>query len=233
VHNLHHEFMPPGAISREQLLRHRGMAGYFQAVEVIPPAGAQISLVQEGEYQDAPPGPVLVGMQLGYVYPLKLSRLPNREGVELFPTIEVVNRLFPPEGTKTRFPVPIEISEQDIAYALNGLFVTRVVYLEDSDQALPRPDDPQQQRFIDVSPQEDPLHVADRMGRPMAILRIGSRTPEDSQSTASGLPSPPLQIYPARADTKSVDVNAAIERHGKDIPRQLDPPVLNDSRGER
>ncbi|MCH5373473.1 MAG: hypothetical protein JJ992_05820, partial [Planctomycetes bacterium] len=40
---------------------------------------------------------------------------------------------------------------------------------------------------------EDPLQVADRLGRPMAILRIGSRTPEyDSVSQRFTFDSPPF-----------------------------------------
>src|SRR6185436_17986472 len=70
VHHLHHEYMPPGAIGQEQLRRHSGMAGYFQAVELIPPEGAQISVTHDGTFREMAAGPVLAGMQLGYVYPL-------------------------------------------------------------------------------------------------------------------------------------------------------------------
>ena len=75
VHYLHHEFMPPGAIGQEQLRRHAGMAGYFQAVELIPPEGARISVMQNGAFQETAAGSVLAGMQLGYVYSLKVTRL--------------------------------------------------------------------------------------------------------------------------------------------------------------
>jgi hypothetical protein len=217
VNYLHHEFMPPGAIAQEQLRRHAGMAGYYQAVELIPPEGTRISILQHGNAQPTGSGRVIVGMQLGYVYSIKLSQLPNREGIEVFPTIEIINRIYPPEGTKTRFPIPIEITEEDISQALGGLFVTRVVYLEDSDQAFPRADDPQRQRSIDVSPSEDPLHVADRMGRPMAIVRLGSRVPD--QDECAQLASPPVHIYPAPKADRTAEVKDAIERFGQDVPR--------------
>lgn len=225
VNYLHHEFLPPGVIAQEQLLRHPGMAGYYQAIELIPPEGAQVSIIDQGGTQPMPPGRALVGMQLGYVYSIKLTQLPNREGVEVFPTIEVINRIFPPEGTKIRFPVPVEITEEDIAQALKGLFVTRIVYLEDSDRAFPVADDPQHQRSIDVSPSEDPLHVADRLGRPMAIVRLGSRIPDENELCSTAASIPPVHIYPAaKPSGRVVDVKAAIERHGEDVPREAVQP---------
>lgn len=225
VNYLHHEFLPPGVIAQEQLRRHAGMAGYYQAIELIPPEGAQISIMDHGGAQPTPPGKVLVGMQLGYVYSIKLTKLPNREGVEVFPTIEVINRIFPPEGTKTRFPVPVEITEEDLAQALSGLFVTRIVYLEDSDRAFAVAEDPQHQRSIDVSPSEDPLHVADRLGRPMVIVRLGSRIPDEEELCSAAASVPPVQIYPvAKASERALDVKGAIERHGQDIPRDAAQP---------
>lgn len=220
AHYLHHEFLPPGVIGQEQLRKHAGMAGYFQAVELIVPEGTQVSLMDGGQFCEPVAGPVLAGLQLGYVYSIKLTRLPNREGVEIFPTVELINRLYPPEGTKTRFPVPIEITNEDISHAVSGLFVTRVVYLEDPDQALPRADKPGEQRSFDVSPTEDPLHVADRLGRPMAIVRIGSRVPADEELAAAGWSCAPIQIYPPLpAVTKPARLQDAIERHGSDVPR--------------
>jgi hypothetical protein len=221
AHPVHHEFLPPGAIAQDQLRRHAGMAGYVQAVELIPPPGARVSILQPGTTQPLTPGRVMLGMQLGYVYSIKLTQLPNREGVEVFPTVEVINRIYPPEGTKTRFPIPIEITEDDVAQALSGLFVTRVVYLEDSDQAFPRADDPQHQRSIDVSPREDPLHVADQMGRPVAIVRLGSRVPDPGELSLLGHAAPPVQVYPVRPTTQATGGKNPVERHGADIPREV------------
>ena len=63
------------------------------------------------------------------------------------------------------------------------------------------------------------------MGRPMAILRIGSRVPDEAELGASEFLSPPIQIYPAaKAVDKPVNVTDAIERHEKDIPRDVTEP---------
>jgi len=227
VHHFHHYLMPPGVIGQEQLRLHEGMAGYFQPVELTAPEGVEIAVMQNGVFDKPQPGPILIGMLIGQVYHLKLTKLPAREGAESFPTVELVNRLYPPEGKKIRFPVPIDLGADDIAQTQRGLFVTRVVYLEDPSQALPRADRPGLQRAIDVSAHEDPLHVADRLGRPMAIVRVGSRVPDAADLIAH---SAPLQIYPApaKATAQPIDPKAAIEQHGQDVPRvplELPPPI--------
>jgi hypothetical protein len=223
--------MPPGVIGQQQLLRSPALPGYFQAVEVLAPEGVRIATVAEGQFIESQPTPVSFGMQIGFVYQLKVTNIPLYEGVELYPTIEVINRLYPPEGAKLRFPVPIELTHEDIMMAMKGQYVTRVVYLEDPDTAFPQREDPEHQRVIEVGPREDPLHVADRYGRPMAIVRMGSRVPDEGEFAGGlGFGSPPIQIYPRPA--KKVPVprapkpsGPAIERHGENVPRIDDPAV--------
>ena len=51
------------------------------------------------------------------------------------------------------------------------------------------------QRTLDIRYTEDPLHVADKLGRPVAILRIGSRYPQLNARTGRFMfSSPPIQI---------------------------------------
>ena len=231
LRSLHHANMPPGMIGQQQLLRSPTLPGYFQAVEVIGPEGVQVAPIMNGQFIETQTSPVLLGMQIGFVYQLKVTNIPFHEGVEIYPTIELINRLYPPEGTKLRFPVPIELTSEEINMALKGQYVTRVIYLEDPETALPQLDDPQHQRVIEVGPREDPLHMADRLGRPLAILRMGSRVPElDPVPSDSGFGSPPVQIYPRPIKKTPVKGNAAgvmpaIERHGQDVPRISEPAV--------
>jgi hypothetical protein len=78
-----------------------------------------------------------------------------------------------------RFPIPVVMSQDDLEQALAGRFVTRVIYLEDPRNALPVAQAPGTQDSFDAQPGDDPLRVADALGRPVAILRIGGRTPDD------------------------------------------------------
>jgi hypothetical protein len=79
-----------------------------------------------------------------------------------------------------RFPIPIELTQPDLELALAGRFVTRVIYLEDPQHPVPAHDGGTQLWF-DANPGDNPLHVADSLGRPVAILRIGGRLPLDPQ----------------------------------------------------
>ncbi|HEY2760992.1 MAG TPA: hypothetical protein VGI75_09615, partial [Pirellulales bacterium] len=118
-------------------------------------------------------------MLIGPVYRLRVTNIPRHEGSEVYPSIEVINRLYPPIGEELRFPIPIELNQDDLEAAIAGKFVTRIVYVENPRNAYARVEDPKHQLTIEVSPKDDPLVTADRLGRPMAIVRIGGRTPGD------------------------------------------------------
>jgi hypothetical protein len=161
------------------------LPGYFQPVEIEAPAGASVSLAVEDQFTPPSPAPLKAGMLIGSVYRIRVTGIPRHEGVEVFPTIELVNRLYPPPGQELRFPVPVELTLEDLELAMEGRFVTRIIYLEDPKLALPAAADTEHQEWFEVGPHEDPLAVADRLGRPMAILRIGGRVPTNSEQPGS------------------------------------------------
>ncbi len=117
---------------------------------------------------------------VGAVYRFQLTSIPNEDGVELFPTVEVIDRLYPPAEREHRFPIPVVIDDLDIQSALRGDMVMRVIYLEDSEIAVPESYADGIQRVHDVTGTEQAIHAADHMGRPVAILRIGSRVPDST-----------------------------------------------------
>jgi hypothetical protein len=170
---------PPGAIGTWHLQRGGPLPGYFQPVEIKAPPGALISLATEGRFEPPRQGPVLAGMLIGSVYRLRVARIPLAEGAEVFPSVEVIDRIYPPVGHEWRFPIPVELTQQDLELALAGKFVTRVVYLEEPRSAPPVAD--AGQPWFDARPGEDPLQLADLFGRPVAIVRIGGRLPLDPQ----------------------------------------------------
>jgi len=180
VHYQHPGSMPPGAIGAWQLQRGGPLPGYFQPVEIRAPAGAAVSLVVNGQFEAPQPAPVLAGLLIAPVYRLRVTGIPFHEGAEVFPTIELIDRIYPPPDQVWRFPIPIELTQQDLEFALAGKFVTRVIYLEDPESALPVVQGPTQNWF-DVAPGANPLQVADVLGRPVAILRLGGRLPIDAR----------------------------------------------------
>lgn len=195
VYYPHSVELPPGTVAGDQLVREPSLRGHFQPVEISGPPGTRISLVSQGRFGDSQASPVLAGLLIGPVYRLQVTQIPRHEGKEVFPTIELVNRLYPPPGLAPYFPIPIQLTQQELELALSGRLVTRVIYLEDPRQALGVADEPGQQRYFEVGSDEDPLRVADRLGRPMAILRMGSRIPEEAGgATGRVAASPPYRL---------------------------------------
>jgi hypothetical protein len=200
VHWLNAGAMPPGAIGSLRLHRGGPLSGYFQPVRIRAPQGARIALAMERGFSNADSNDILVGMQIGPVYRLQVSDIPNANGLELYPTIEVIDRTYPPPCVALRYPIPIELTQEELKLAANGAFVTRVIYVEDPHQALPVAREVcDEQPWLEAPTGEDPLVTADRLGRPVAILRIGGRV-SGAMDSASGGQCPPEFIVLPRPD---------------------------------
>lgn len=175
---LYRDTMPTGMIGQTQAASRPLLRGYYQATEVTGPAGLQIALAEAGSFTPNEPAPRRAGLQVGCVYRLRLTSIPFYEGSELFPTVEIIDRTYPPAEREHRFPIPIVFDQADMEEALSGNLVTRVVYLEDNEIAEPVSDAGGRQRVYEAAPTEDALRTADRLGRPVAIIRFGSRVPD-------------------------------------------------------
>ena len=187
VHWLNAGVLPPGAIGSQRLQRGGPLPGYFQPVRIRAPEGARISLAVEGGFSEGHENEALVGLQIGPVYRLQVADIPNGEGLELYPTIELIDRTYPPPGLALRYPIPIELTQDELEMASRGAFVTRVIYVEDPMQALPVAHKAKdEQAWFEAPVGEDPLVTADREGRPIAILRIGGRVPNAGGDAGCG-----------------------------------------------
>jgi hypothetical protein len=200
VHRLFHPALPPGAIGSQRLVANGPLSTYIQPVEFRGPTGAQLAVL-DGSGMGAPQDlPLLVGMHIGPVYRLRVTNLPYRPGVEVFPTLELVDRLHPPANLALDFPIPVDLTEEDLLLAASGYLVTRVIYVENPAQALPVAGDAAQAPWFDAPRGEDPFTTALTLGRPVAILRIGSRVPD--LFGADGLPcaAPSVTYFERSAD---------------------------------
>lgn len=231
VHYLHHGVMPPGAIGSAQLQRGGPLPGYYQPVEIKAPAGALVSLAVDQQFDRSQQGPRKAGFLIGAVYRLRVTNIRLAAGVEVFPTIEVIDRLYAPPGQACRFPIPIEITEDDLRLAADGKFVTRVIYLEDPQNAIPARENPQHQDWFEAAAGQDPLAVADGLGRPVAILRLGGRLPDQKLDTQFFFGSPAwLDIPSEKAPVRKVTnlspppATSAQDAQGKTAARELRLP---------
>jgi hypothetical protein len=108
------------------------------------------------------------------IYRLKLSDIPNRPGVDLYPTLEV-----PPANYKTstflaHSSVPLSFTEEDFEQVAAGNFVVKVIYLPDpqfQDLASTGPDEVVSSR---LEAGADPILEAKRRGSVLAIVRLGN-----------------------------------------------------------
>lgn len=186
--------MPPGAIGSQRLLRGGPLSGYVQPVRVFGPKEITITADSSVGYAQSHEGRVLVGLTVGGVYSFAVSGLPNYPEAEVYASVEVIDRLHPPCGKELRYPVPVELTQEELELAANSSFVTRIIYVEDPRNALPvaekKLSETGGQQWFEAAPGEDPLVAADILGRPIAILRIGSRRPYLPRVT-----SPPMQVY--------------------------------------
>ncbi len=190
-----------------------GRTGHMQPVKVILEVAGDVSVFyspQAVEYEMT--APAQVGLVVGHCYRMKLSNLPGMPGVEVFPTIELIDRLHPPAGQHDNFPIPVHLTNDDIEKALEGNLVTRVIYVEQPQLAAPYELD-KATRTQNLLKQDNAVIEADRRGRPVAIIRIGGRLPSPHGEPASfygtggpiaeSRPTTPFKVDAPKAPQKS------------------------------
>lgn len=169
---------PPGTAARWANIAGRTSPAWMQPIRIIVDGEAEVSLYHGRPIRPLTvPSPAQMSVMVGHSYRLKVSQMPQLPGVEIFPTIEVIDRLHPPAGKQHQFPIPVYIDRADIELALDGHLVTRVVYLEQPQFAAPFELD-EATRTRTTEPTANALSEADRYGRPMLILRLGGRLPD-------------------------------------------------------
>lgn len=197
--------MPPGLAAEScRLANPQALTFHMQPVRLIVPEGAHLNIGINGAFVETHSSRVTLGMSVGPVYRLKVTRIPRHFGRELYPSIEILDRLNPPPGLESKFPIQVVLSQDDLQQALEGRMVTKVVYLENPETALPHRHSENSQPYFDVGGGEDPLRAAKRLGRPMAIVRVGSRIPtytDDDQGFGFNGPSPIMIAQPERVDS--------------------------------
>jgi hypothetical protein len=110
----------------------------------------------------------------GAIYRLKLTKIPGRQGVELYPTVEIAPENPRTEAFLAHNPIPIQFTEEDFDHVAASNFVTKVIYVPD----------PEFQELAvagvgtlvstRLDPGVDPIAEADRRGSILAIVRIGN-----------------------------------------------------------
>ena len=176
---------PPGTAAHWANITGRTLPGYMQPIRIIVEDEAEVTLFHSRPVRPlVAASPCQMSVRVGHSYRLKIDQIPQLPGVEIYPTIEVIDRLHPPAGQKHNFPIPVYIDRADIELAVKGHLVTRVVYLEQPQFAAPFELD-ESTRTRTIEPVMNALSEADRYGRPMLILRLGGRLPSPRGESAA------------------------------------------------
>ena len=168
--------MPPGVNGQWAAMIHRPSPGDVTFIKFEMPSHARIEVF--GSMPTRPiPVPGWCGIGVGRLYRVRISGLDGFPGVELYPTVEVVDHTSPPPGREQEFAVPIRLTTQEIEKALAGQMLTKVVYVEQPQIASPYPTE--EGLVVEtLAADRNLLKEADRRGRPILIFRLGARTPD-------------------------------------------------------
>ena len=137
----------------------------------------------------------------GGLYRLKLTNIPTRPGVELYPTVELAYANPRTGAYLAHNSVPVQFTEEDFDQVLTGNFVTKVIYLPDPDFQGPALAGIDTLVSTRLDPGIDPIAEADRRGSILCIIRLGDKDIEmagaDGSYATGGYMAPPIAGLPA------------------------------------
>ena len=190
-----HQNMPPGMAGYWAGALGKATPGYFQPIRVELPSRGSVTVYRgSGREPQSLSVPALIGVGVGYTYRLRIANMPEFPGVELFPSLEILDQLHPPAGKAAEFPVPVQILQDEIEFVLSGRMVTKVIYLEQPNLAQPQAQ-PNPMPVLTLPANRNLIAEADLIGRPMLILRIGGRLPDARQPDPTFFgPGAPIKI---------------------------------------
>lgn len=111
----------------------------------------------------------------GGIYRLKLSNIPGRGDVDLYPTLEVVPATAKTAAYLAHSSVPVSFTDEDFEQVLAGNFLVKVIYLPDpAFQDLAAVAGPAEVISTRLEPGMDPIAEARRRGEILAIIRMGN-----------------------------------------------------------
>jgi hypothetical protein len=128
-------------------------------------------------------GGSVFGFRPGFVYRLKFTH-PTDPALSVGGTLEVRGSIVPRPNMKyMEFPAAVGLNKTDLKAALGGGIVSKVIYLEDPEKALPleqKADDPLE---VAADTEREALDLARVSGRVVAVLRVGGRVPSKQELT--------------------------------------------------
>ncbi len=154
------------------------LAGGASQVEFGGPEGMLVNwdVSAPGQFDSEPlVSPGRYNFPQGAIYRLKLTNIPARPGMELYPTLEVAPTLPRTDAYLAHNAIPAQFTEEDFDQVQSGNFVTKVIYLPDAEYQDLAVAGVETLVSTRLDPGVDPIVEADRRGAILAILRIGNK----------------------------------------------------------
>ncbi len=153
----------------------RPMAPSTTQVRFVGPDGMHVGWQIPGGYaENQLVTPARYNFFQGATYRLKVTNVPGREGLSLYPTLMVYPGHPNTEAYLSHNSVPLQLTEEDLDQIESNNFVTKVIYLPDAryqELAIANVETLVSTR---LDPGVDPIQEADKRGTIMAVLRIGN-----------------------------------------------------------
>ncbi|MFM9059769.1 MAG: hypothetical protein ACKOSQ_11715 [Planctomycetaceae bacterium] len=128
----------------------------------------------------------------GAIYRLKVTDIPGREGIELYPSLEVAPVTPRTAAYLAHNAIPFQLTEEDLDQVTTGNFVTKVVYLPDAEYQELAVAGVETLVSTRLDPGVDPVVEADRRGSILAIIRIGNKDLQSGSADGSAGVAVPL-----------------------------------------
>jgi hypothetical protein len=127
----------------------------------------------------------------GAIYRLKLSDLPGRPGVDLYPTLEVVPANLRTDAYIAHSAIPLYFTEEDFEQVMGGNFLVKVIYLPNPQYAdVAMTGGPEEVVSTRLEPGADPIAEACKRGSIMLIVRMGNIDLEAPHTPGMNAPPP-------------------------------------------
>ncbi|QDT64058.1 hypothetical protein [Calycomorphotria hydatis] len=177
-------------------------AGETSQVRFIGPTGMSVGWQVGPEFaENQLVTPARYNFPQNATYRLKLTNVPAREGLILYPTLELYPAMPQTDAYLSHNSIPIELTVEDIDQVESNNFVTKVIYLPEpryQELAIAGVETLVSTR---LDPGVDPVAEADRRGTIMAVLRVGNADLEMSFAPQpAGAPVNPVSYQQVRFD---------------------------------
>ncbi len=158
-----------------------GPAAGVLAVKVVAPDGTRITALPGSPMAKTFTSSALFGLRPGYVYRFELAS----PIATLYPVVEVRGSLYlRPSMTLMEHFAAINYSERDLERAAAGALITKVIYLEDPEKAVPVRTTADKPLEIPEDNEELAIKAALENGRLVMIVRLGNRKPTANELAA-------------------------------------------------